>query len=296
MDFLELQSFVTICDCRNITEAARRLFITQPALSRRIRELEKELGLELFVRRSKGIEVTEAGLRLYADAVQILDHRKCFSAKALQLQEAITGSLRIAVSSDWPRIPVLRGISAMAQNYPEVTQIFKTDLSPGYPYLLLQNQLDVVLCEKAELSGISGICYEVLYENSLSVFVGRKHKFWTKEHISWEDLAGETILIYQGITQSIGFHIELTLRKICPSIKQIYFCRSKEECIFYATAGRAIALCGTDKCLSWISDVLRNIPVKEASMDWISSVAAYNVENSLALTFIEYIKRGVGFN
>lgn len=293
MDFLELQSFVTICDCKNITEAARRLYITQPALSRRIRDLEEELGVTLFVRRSKGIEVTQAGMRLYQDAVHLLDQRRDFSIKAHRLQNSQVGTVRFAAAPNMPHIPVLRAVSAMARDYPEVTQIFQTDLSYEYPYMLSQDQVDVVLCGKGEVLNLPDIHYEVLDESPLSVFVGRGHRLWTRECISWEDLSGETVILHVGRTRNIKPHVELTLRKYCPSIKHIFYCGSVEECMFNAAASRHVALCGTSEWegLPAAPDVLRNIPIEGPGIDWSSPTAAYNPQNSFAIIFTEYLKK-----
>lgn len=292
MDFLELQSFVTICDCKNITEAARRLYITQPALSRRIRDLEDELGVTLFVRRSKGIDITDAGTRLYQDAVQLLNQRQDFSRKAHRLQNSQVGTVRLAVTPDMPNIPVLRAVSAMARDYPEVTQIFKMDLSPGFPSMLSQNQLDVILCGKGEVLNLPDIHYEVLYESPLSIFVGKGHRFWTRAHVSWEDLSGETVILHSGRTRNAEPHVELTLRKYCPSIQHIFYCKSIEECMFNAAAGRYVALCGTSEWdLPAIPDVLRMIPIEGPAIDWSSPAAAYNPQNSFALIFTEYLKK-----
>lgn len=291
MDFLELQSFVTICDCRNITEAARRLYITQPALSRRIRDLEKELGVTLFVRRSKGIEITEAGMRLYRDAVHMLEQRELFSAKAMRLQKAASAALRVAAAPYFPHTPVLRGISAMAMDHPEVMQIFKGE--PGFPDLLIQDQVDIILCMKGEVMSLPDIHYEVLYESLLSVFVGQSHRLWDRERILWEDLAGETVVLHQCVAQAAEASVELALRSNCPSIKHIDFCKSIEECIFYAAAGKSIALCGAGECeyLPAIPDAVKNVPIEGPSIDWSSPAAAYDPENPFARLFIDYVKK-----
>lgn len=291
MDFLELQSFVTICDCKNITEAARRLYITQPALSRRIRELEEELGVALFVRRSKGIEITEAGTRLYQDAVRLLDQRQDFSIKARRLQNSQVGTVRFAAAPDMPHIPVLRAVSAMARDYPDVTQIFKTDLPNEYPYMLSTNQLDVILCEKGEVVDLPDVHYEVMYKSPLSIFVGKGHKFWPRERVSWEDLSGETLLLHLGRTPSVKPYMQLTLRKYCPSIKHIFYCGSMGECMFNAAAGRCVVLCGTGEWECAIPDVLRNIPIEGPEIDWSSPAAVYNPQNPFAIIFKEYLKK-----
>lgn len=291
MDFLELQSFVTICDCRNITEAARRLYITQPALSRRIRDLEKELGVTLFVRRSKGIEITEAGMRLYRDAVHMLEQRERFSAKAMRLQKAESAALRVAAAPYFPHTPVLRAISAMEADHPEVIQVFKGE--PGFPDLLIQDQVDIILCMKGEVMSLPDIHYEVLYDSPLSMFVGRGHRLWERERVLWEDLAGETVVLHQCVAQAAEAFVELALRKNCPSIKQIFFCKTVEECAFYAAAGKAAALCGAGECeyLSAVPDVVKNVPIEGPSIDWSSPAAAYNPANPFAQPFINHVKK-----
>lgn len=290
MDFLELQSFVTICDCQNITEAARRLYITQPALSRRVRDLEKELGVALFVRRSKGIEITEAGTRLYRDAVRMLEQREQFSAKAMRLQGTESVALRLAAAPHFPCAPVLRAVSAMAADHPEVMQIVRGE--SGIPDLLLRDRVDLILCVKGEVMGIPGVHYEVLYDSPLSVLVGRSHRLWEKERVSWEDLAGETVALHQCFAQTAGASAELTLRKNCPAMKQIVFCKSAEECMFYAAAGRYVALCPAD---GWgypsaIPEVAKNMPLEGPAINWSSPVAAYNPKNPLARAFMDYVK------
>lgn len=293
MDFLELQSFVTICDCQNITEAARHLYITQPALSRRIRDLETELGVTLFVRRSKGIEITEAGTRLYQDAVGLLKQRQEFSIKAQRLQNAQAGTVRLGVASNMPRVPILRAVSAMARDYPEVEQVFPTDPSHSFPYMLTQNQLDVVVCGKGEALNLPDTHYEVLYESPLSVFAGREHRFWTRERVSWEELSGETIFLHSGRAQNMEPYVELTLRKYCPSIQRIFCCKSAEECMLNAATGRYIALCGASEreCLPAVPDVLRDIPIEGPAVDWSSPAAVYNPKNSFAVILTEYLKK-----
>lgn len=292
MDFLELQSFVTICDCQNITEAARRLYITQPALSRRIRDLEKELGVALFVRRSKGIEITEAGTRLYRDAVRMLEQRERFSAKALRFQGTESAALRLAVAPYFPYAPVLRAISAMAADHPEVMQIFQGE--SGFPDLLLRDRVDLILCVKGEVMGLPNVHYEVLYESPLSLFVGRGHRLWEQQRVSWEDLADETVVLHQCVAQTAEASAELTLRKNCPAIKHIAFCKSVEECMFYAAVGKSVALCPAGGCgyPPAIPEVVKNVPLEGPAIDWSSPTAAYSPKNPLARTFMDYVKEG----
>ena len=67
----QINYFVQIVKCGSISRAAEVLFMSQPALSSTMRDFENELGVQLLVRSSKGVSPTEAGERIYQEALQI---------------------------------------------------------------------------------------------------------------------------------------------------------------------------------------------------------------------------------
>lgn len=73
MSFEQVESFVTIAECGSFTAASRRMWISQPPLTRRIHALEDELGGALFVRRPRGVRLTEAGEAFLPHARAILE-------------------------------------------------------------------------------------------------------------------------------------------------------------------------------------------------------------------------------
>src|SRR5258706_15199708 len=68
MDFRHLRAFIAVAEESSVTKAAARLHISQPPLSRHIRQLEEELGITLFVRHRQGVRLTEAGASLLEKA------------------------------------------------------------------------------------------------------------------------------------------------------------------------------------------------------------------------------------
>jgi LysR family hca operon transcriptional activator len=73
VELRHLRYFLAVAEEGTVTAAARRVFVAQPALSRQIRDLERRLGRELFVRTGRGVEVTAAGRELLPRARAIVD-------------------------------------------------------------------------------------------------------------------------------------------------------------------------------------------------------------------------------
>lgn len=73
MKLQQLKYVITIADTRSMNEAAKQLFIAQPSLSGAVKEIEKELGFEIFVRTNRGVEITKEGAEFIAYAKQVME-------------------------------------------------------------------------------------------------------------------------------------------------------------------------------------------------------------------------------
>ncbi len=87
MDLHQLSYFLTCARCGSLTMAAEELYTTQPHVSMVIRELEAEVGTKLFLRRSKGVELTEAGNRVYGYALRALRNAELFATISREQRE-----------------------------------------------------------------------------------------------------------------------------------------------------------------------------------------------------------------
>ncbi|MFM5715473.1 LysR family transcriptional regulator [Aeromonas allosaccharophila] len=91
----QLQAFVTLADTANYREAASRLFITQPALTKQIQGLEQTLGCTLFKRGRHGAELTALGAQLLTQASALVKHGREFERHALAVASGVAGRLKI---------------------------------------------------------------------------------------------------------------------------------------------------------------------------------------------------------
>ncbi|WP_421251875.1 LysR family transcriptional regulator [Aeromonas sp. 600724] len=94
-DLRQLQAFVTLAETANYREAASRLFITQPALTKQIQGLEQTLGSTLFKRGRHGAELTALGAQLLNQARALVEHGREFESHALAVASGVAGRLKI---------------------------------------------------------------------------------------------------------------------------------------------------------------------------------------------------------
>ncbi|MDW6003476.1 LysR family transcriptional regulator [Vibrio mangrovi] len=99
MEFRYLKYFVAVAQTRHFTRAAEQLGIAQPPLSQQIKKLEYELGVDLFKRLSRGVELTLAGEVFYADAVNILADVERAKAKIRQIARGEHTEVRIGFAT-----------------------------------------------------------------------------------------------------------------------------------------------------------------------------------------------------
>lgn len=116
----DLRYFVTVADELHFTRAAERLFVSQPALSKQIRSLERQLGTELFVRGRQGVELTPAGAALLPGARRVLEAWDEASAAVEGAKAAQRSTLVVGMSTSPGRgglLPAVR--SRFGAAYPE---------------------------------------------------------------------------------------------------------------------------------------------------------------------------------
>lgn len=98
MDIASLQAFIAVARDSSFSKASERLFITQPAVSKRVAALESELGVELFNRIARSVSLTEAGVQLLAKAQELVAQAEELQRFASNLDDEIGGNLSISIA------------------------------------------------------------------------------------------------------------------------------------------------------------------------------------------------------
>ena len=117
---LQLETFIVVADLGSFNKAAEALYITPPAVTKQINLLEKDLGLQLFVRTHRGLALTAAGKSLYKDAKYIIQYCKDSVERAKKVMEEKDNMIRIGTSPMTTAAPLLEIWSKVQKKYPEI--------------------------------------------------------------------------------------------------------------------------------------------------------------------------------
>jgi DNA-binding transcriptional LysR family regulator len=129
MELYQLNTFVKIADEGSLTRAAELLFTSQPAISAQIKALEEELGVALFDRSSRGMQLTAKGRLLYDQAVETLNSAAKLKSQAQQLQQELVGELRIGVHTDFEFMRIGELHRRLQSQHPRVSPHFVQSMS-----------------------------------------------------------------------------------------------------------------------------------------------------------------------
>ena len=188
-----LQGFVEVARTRNVSLAARALFITQPALTARLQRLEGDLGVSLFVRTPRGMRLTEAGEAFLPYATRALD--ALADGRRLVQTVAGGGAGRLALGAA-PALStyVLPGILAtFAAAHPRVRVSVRTGHSEEILELILSERVDLGLVRALRHPDIVST---PLYEDRLVLVVRPQHAFAARGRIRLEEIAGEQLVTF----------------------------------------------------------------------------------------------------
>ncbi|WP_170756210.1 LysR family transcriptional regulator [Ruegeria lacuscaerulensis] len=142
-DIRILNAFVAVAQEGNISRAAKRLHLTQPAVSLQLKRLAEDTGLELFHRTSKGVELTRDGEALVAKAEKVQNAISEFGQTARRINGNVRGSLRLGTIVDPDFIRLGTFLAALVDGYPDLQTKLVHGISGDVINRLINDQLDV---------------------------------------------------------------------------------------------------------------------------------------------------------
>jgi len=194
IEFRHLRTIKAIHECGGLARAADQLNITQSALSHQIKGLEDQAGVELFIRRSKPMKLSAAGLRLLRLAEQVLPQVEAAQVEFSSLRDGKTGRMHIAIEChacfEW-LFPVLE---EFRKSWPDVD----VDIRPGLAFdalpALQKEEVDLVV--SSDPTELPGVEFVELFDYDAVFVAAASHALADKPFIEAEDFRDQTLITY----------------------------------------------------------------------------------------------------
>lgn len=205
MEFRVLQYFLAVAREQNISAAAQSLHLTQPTLSRQIKELEEELGKTLMIRGNRKITLTEEGMMLRKRAEEILDLVERTKKEIMQSDESVSGDIYIGTGETDGVRQIAKTANQLQQSYPNL-----------YFHIVSGDAMDV--CERLDkglldfgilLGDIDKIKYnyiELPMKDTWGVLMQRSDPLAAKDTISPRDLWDKPLILSRQMENKSGLY------------------------------------------------------------------------------------------
>lgn len=209
MELRQLKYFIKVAETLNFSEAAKLSCVTQSTLSQQIKQLENELGIQLLIRSSHNVTLTEAGEELLPYARRTLHEAELCRTRMDDLNKLTAGTLNIGVTYSFSPILTETLISFMKM-YPGIKlNIFYKPMAELME-LLRSRKVDFVLAFRPT-KPIDGVESHILFQNYLSAIVSSRHPLASKSRISLSDLENyDLALPSQGLQARNAFEHIIT--------------------------------------------------------------------------------------
>lgn len=235
MNFKQLNYFLVVAEEGQITSAAKRLFVGQPALSYQLKQLEEELGAKLFIRQPYGIELTEAGKKLRDYAGQILTLAKNVQTEITELDRGGRGRVKLgSVSSSIGELPSAK-LTAFARQHPCVSFDIYEDNTFGILDKLQGNLLDLAIV-RTPYNWVNLNFVDISDEPMTAVTC--QDFFPGKGKVGLQDLAGQPLVIYRRFEDM--FKEAFAEKGLTPNF--VVKCDDSRTAIRWSDSGLGIAL------------------------------------------------------
>lgn len=202
MELRHLRYFVAVAETRHFGKAAERLHMAQPPLSQAIRQLEADIGAELFTRTTRRVQLTGAGEAFYDDALRILRSVDDSVRRVRRIAEGSHGILRLG----------LTGLASY-RFLPQIAQIIKRDM-PGvaleiHSEMLTSAQEDALTSSTIDVGLLrpptreSGVTHRTIAREPLVLALPENHWLAAEPAVNVGDLRIEHFVMYSSATRSV---------------------------------------------------------------------------------------------
>jgi LysR family transcriptional regulator, benzoate and cis,cis-muconate-responsive activator of ben and cat genes len=196
MELRHLRYFVAVAEAENVSRAALKLHVSQPGISRQIRDLEDEIGFALFERNAKSIKLTSAGKTFLTEARAVLRRADEAVKTARAIATGAQGELHVGYApSPTSRLlpPTLRAFQAESPNVRVKLHDFSSEeMIAG----LREGRLQIAFMVRPTTGRLRGMHFEIIMRDAICVAVAPSHPLARRRSVRLAEVAQEPLMVY----------------------------------------------------------------------------------------------------
>ncbi|MCD8133564.1 MAG: LysR family transcriptional regulator [Clostridiales bacterium] len=190
MHIRQLEYFLAVSEQLNFTKAAKQFYISQTAVTLQIKLLEEELGVKLFNRTNRHVELTPAGKTFQEDARAILRRTRGAMERARRADTVFTGHLKIGFVKGYEKTNLSDLLADFHAKYPNISLSFtRENVSELYDGIL-NGSLDVIFNLRYSMDDLEHMDFVVIRHYPLLAVMPASHPFAHRTAIRWSELKG----------------------------------------------------------------------------------------------------------
>lgn len=193
MELRQIRYFLMLAEELHYKRAAEKLFIVQPALTKQIQDLEKELGIQLFKRNKRNVALTEAGQYFKTQAGPLLDSLLKLKAETALVADGEKGELRIGYVGSCIHTFLPELLKLLHRNYPQVQTYLSEMTSAMQAQALQMGQLDIAFLRNP--FPVRGFESKLVFSETFSLVLPQNHSINSRNFKGMSQLANEMYIL-----------------------------------------------------------------------------------------------------
>ena len=193
MEFKHLQTFQAIVKTGSFLSAADELQYAQSTITLHIQQLEAELGVKIFARRGRKVQLTKAGEALTSHASFLLHRAEILQQEMIELVLGETGHLRIGAIEPVASLKLPELLASFCQKYPNIRLTLETGVTKVISERVATGKLDLAVCSPPDVS--LGLSFKKLFNDSMALLIPSKNYLSDKAIVEVIDLEKERLLV-----------------------------------------------------------------------------------------------------
>ncbi len=295
MTTAQMRYFITVAECLSVTEAADRLYLSQPALSRHIAQMEAELNVPLFLRTRNTIRLTPAGQVLLEGLRQIYGDYRGLLERVEAVNAGVRGELRLGLLEEQLLpAPVRRALRHIETEYPNMKVRLSRHSFRALREGLLDGSLDCILSLATDLRSLPELTALVVERAPLYLVVGADSALAARTELApaeFPSALGDQTFIFMAPEDSQAAAAEAAVNAFARhGFRPRYICAPNAELLaLWVAAGQGVGLLNGNHVLIHDPEVrfvpLRGMAVTEMVLAWSEGEG-----NPVGGTFLEQVR------